>query len=96
MNIDPQPPNRPGVTWSLHGVKKVFSSQGAAVWPKHDAAPMVSKASLDLEATDVRPEVLAKGRALLEDPDYPPMETVDKIATLLGSFLSQPASEEDS
>jgi hypothetical protein len=57
---------------------------------------MVSKASLDLEATDVRPEILARGRALLEDPEYPPMETVDKIATLLGSFLSQPASEEDS
>jgi hypothetical protein len=35
------------------------------------------------DAPDIRPDVVARARALVADPQYPPAETIRKIANLL-------------
>lgn len=35
------------------------------------------------DAPEVRPDVVARARALVADPQYPPAETIRKIANLL-------------
>ena len=39
------------------------------------------------ETPDVRPEVVARGKALLADPSYPSKETLQRVAELLARHL---------
>lgn len=37
------------------------------------------------ETPEVRPEVVARGRDLATDPAYPPLEIINRLATLISS-----------
>jgi hypothetical protein len=66
--------------------RKNKASQGS------DAAEFSGAAALDqsLKSTPgVRPEVVARARELIVQPDYPPAETMRKIATLLAFNIDQ-------
>jgi hypothetical protein len=57
-----------------------------------DAAEFNGAAALDQSLTTtpgVRPEVIARARELVAQPDYPPAETMRKIAALLAFNIDQ-------
>ncbi|MBL8128837.1 MAG: hypothetical protein JNM64_14465 [Chloroflexia bacterium] len=48
------------------------------------------------KSADIRPEVVARARALIEQTDYPPLEIIQRIGTLLALRLEEaPASKMD-
>jgi hypothetical protein len=42
------------------------------------------------DAPDVRAETVARGKALVADPDYPSQEQIRKVAGILAGHLSNP------
>ena len=42
---------------------------------------------------DVRPDVVARARALVSKPNYPPTEIIKKIATLIAYGMDQKSAE---
>lgn len=49
------------------------------------------------ESTDIRPDVVARARALAEQADYPPLEIIQRIGVLLARRLEEaPPSRTDS
>ena len=57
-----------------------------------DAALFVGSQALDklLQATpDVRPEMVVRGKQLLETTSYPPEETIQRISKLLASNIDR-------
>lgn len=55
------------------------------------STPEITSRVREAEA-DVRPDMVAKGSQLLNDKEYPPLETVSRIANLIGGALN--ASEQ--
>ena len=59
--------------------------------PKDEFINSVDKLKAELLNSDegIRPEVVAKGKKLLASDFYPPLETVERIANLLGDQIQK-------
>ena len=58
------------------------------------STPEITSRVREAEA-DVRPDMVARGKQLLENVEYPPLETVGRIAHLLGGAISD-SNQQDS
>jgi hypothetical protein len=58
------------------------------------STPEITSRVREAEA-DVRPDMVARGKQLLENVEYPPLETVGRIASLLGGAISD-SNQQDS
>jgi hypothetical protein len=82
---------------NIDSVARVVPTQPKASRPiDSDSALSAFENSRALEARleqlpDIRPDKLETGRRLIGDPAYPPRETIQRIATLLGIELSKTA-----
>jgi len=85
MHIEP---NREPLSTLNLGAPKT-SSKGATTEKDHFVAstPEITSRVREAEA-DVRPEMVAKGSQLLKNNEYPPLETVSRIASLIGGALN--------
>ena len=57
------------------------------------STPEITSRVREAEA-DVRPDMVAKGSQLLNDKEYPPLETVTRIANLIGGALNTPEQQD--
>ena len=57
------------------------------------STPEITSRVREAEA-DVRPEMVAKGKLLLKNTEYPPLETVGRIASLIGGALNDPEHQD--
>ena len=89
MNIDPRNTTNPVFT------KNSVANQSPAQATSNKDAAAISKGgdTVNLSALDklraepeVRPDVVAKGKELLNDPNWPSSEIVDSIAKLITPF----------
>ncbi len=90
MNIDPQ--NNASHIYSQHAAKK---NPAAAAKPEAGATGAAAQNgdTVKLGALDklrsqpeIRPEMVAKGKELLNDPNYPSQDIVEKMAKLIVPF----------
>lgn len=91
MHIEP---NRDPLPTLNVGAPKT-SSKGATTEKDQFVAstPEITSRVREAEA-DVRPDMVAKGSKLLNDNEYPPMETVSRIANLIGGALNVPEQQD--
>lgn len=59
---------------------------GPSPGPQFQAAQALNGALIQLP--DARPEVVERAKSLIHDPEYPPMEAIRKISSLLAMNLS--------
>jgi len=90
MNINNHPQTNELYTQKINGTEATKRSSapaeaGAEIKP---AGEKVELSKLDaLRSTpEIRPEVVARGKELLNDPNYPSKEIVDSIAKLIVPF----------
>ncbi len=90
MNIDPR-----NTTNHIYAQNLASQKQVAQAKQSPDAGAVAASASdkLELGALDmlrsqpeIRPEVVAKGKELLSDPNFPSQEMIDGIAKLIVPF----------
>ena len=91
MHIEPNRDSAP----HLNVVAPKTSLKSAAVEKDQFVAstPEITSRVRETEA-DVRPEMVAKGNQLLKNTEYPPLETVSRIASLIGSALNNSERED--
>lgn len=89
MNIDPR--NNAGYIYSNHLSPNSKAQNANSQQPR--AAVSGDSEKIQLSALDklrsepeIRPEVVAKGKELLDDPNFPSQEMVNKIAKLITPF----------
>lgn len=92
MNIDPRANASHLYAQSLANRPQGGQARG----PAETARPEAATDKLQLTALerlraepDIRPDVVARGRELLEDPNYPSQEMVDAIAKLIVPFSDE-------
>ena len=81
-NRDPLPPLNVGAPRT--SAKSVTTEKDQFV----ASTPEITSRVREAEA-DVRPDMVARGKQLLENVEYPPLETVGRIASLLGGAISE-------
>lgn len=89
MNIDPQ-----NNASHIHAQNQVKPGQGAAGQPAAEGkAPAAAGDRLELNALEslrsqpeIRPDVVAKGKELLNDPNFPSPQMVHQMAKLITPF----------
>lgn len=90
MNINNHPQTNELYTQKINGTdaKKRSSAATDAEGKIKPAGEKVELSKLDAlrSAPEVRPEVVARGKELLDDPNYPSKEIVDSIAKLIVPF----------
>ena len=79
-NRDPLPPLNVGAPRT--SVKSATSEKDQFV----ASTPEITSRVREAEA-DVRPDMVARGKKLMEELSYPPLETVGRIASLLGGQI---------
>ena len=79
-NRDPLPPLNVGAPRT--SAKSVTTEKDQFV----ASTPEITSRFREAEA-DVRPDMVARGKQLLENVEYPPLETVGRIASLLGGAI---------
>ncbi len=90
MNIHTNHPHTPKV-YTQNPANPANAKPASADAAKSDNTPIGEKVELSkLDALksepEIRPEVVAKGKELLNDPNYPSKEIVDSIAKLIVPF----------
>ncbi len=90
MNIDPRNTTNHIYTQNLANQKQVAQAKQS---PESGSTAASGGDKLELGALDmlrsqpeVRPEVVAKGKELLNDPNFPSQEMIDGIAKLIVPF----------
>lgn len=90
MNIDPR--NNLSHIYS-QSIAKQNQAEAGQAQPTPEAKPVEASDTLELKTLErfraepeVRPEVVAKGKELLNDPNYPSQEIVNEIAKLITPF----------
>ena len=86
-NRDPLPPLNVGTPRT--SAKSVTTEKDQFV----ASTPEITSRVREAEA-DVRPDMVAKGNQLLNDNDYPPLETVSRISNLIGGALKAPEQQD--
>lgn len=92
MNINNHPQANDAYTRNLANQtgKKALQTpiESKAADPKGTVEDKVDLGKLDAlrEQPEIRPEVVAKGKELLNDPNYPSQEIVESIAKLIVPF----------
>ncbi len=91
MNIHTNHPQTSKLYTQNPANKPADAKPAAADAAKPEDAPIGEKVELSkLDALrsqpEIRPEVVAKGKELLNDPNYPSKEIVDSIAKLIVPF----------
>lgn len=91
MNIDPtkQPILRTLKDQAIFRSSKPHSDKESVEWRSAERIEQLHGAQ-----PDIRPEVVARGKELMEDPAYPPPEMVERIANFIGGHLSEDPSSE--
>ncbi len=87
MNINNHPQTNELYTQKINGteVKKRSDASAEVEAETKPAGEKVELSKLDAlrSAPEIRPEVVARGKELLNDPNYPSKEIVDSIAKLI-------------
>ena len=91
MHIEP---NRDPLPTLNFGAPKTSLKGGTTEKDQFVAStPEITSRVREAEA-DVRPDMIAKGSQLLNDNEYPPLETVSRIANLIGGALNVPEQQD--
>lgn len=90
MNINNHPQTNELYTQKINGTdarKESISATEAEVEAKSTGEKVeLSKLDALRNEPEIRPEVVARGKELLNDPNYPSKEIVDSIAKLIVPF----------
>lgn len=89
MNIDPQ--NNASNIYAQNRGKPAQNSASQAAAGQANASAAGDKLQLSAldalrQSPEVRPEVVAKGKELLNDPNFPSKEMIDDLAKLIVPF----------
>lgn len=94
MNIDPR--NNASHLYAQQMAKGQNAGQATPAAPASPASPVAAGDKLELNALEalrsepeIRPEVVAKGRELLNDPNFPSKEIMHEIAKLIVPFADE-------